>query len=169
MIYQPYNDNIMTYDFKAHRYVLTEYGIFEKLGINLDSVFGEFEDDVRVRRKERFLKKVSDSVYGYIYQDNANDRYIEYVLAMNPTLRQSVEEMLIEQAEYVLDGNNFLQDFSGVNIAKGSAMKKEDLRGEMRVALRVVELCNSFIGDLPFTLKTIRLLPNVPCGYREGY
>ena len=167
---QPFNDTMMIYDPQAHRYVLTETAVYQELGINLDTEFASFEQDVRQRKKERFFKKVSDTVYGYIYQDSTNTRFLEWILACREDVRSAIQEMLLAQAEYVLEGNNFLQDFSGVNIAKGSAMKKDDLRGEMRVALRVVEMCKEYLGNLDFVLKTIIPLPDVPQQYyRVGY
>lgn len=167
---QPFNDTMMIYDFQAHRYVLTETAVYQELGINLDTEFDSFEQDIRQRKKERFLKKVSDTVYGYIYQDSTNSRFLEWILACREDVRSAIQEMLLAQAEYVLEGNNFLQDFSGVNIAKGTAMKKDDLRGEIRIALRVVEMCKEYIGNLDFVLKTIVPLPDVPQQYyRVGY
>lgn len=170
-MYQPFNDTMMVYDVNSHRYILTETALMQHLGVNLDTEFDSFsETDIRQRKKERFLKKVSDTVYGYIYQDTTNSRYLEYVLAMREDVRPAVQEMLLAQAEYVLEGNNFLQDFSGVNIAKSTAMKRDDLRGEMRIALRVVEMCKEYIGNLNFVLKTIVPLPDVPQEYyRVGY
>ena len=77
--------------------------------------------------------------------------------------------MLVEQVDYVFE-NNFIQDFSGVNISKNSALKKEDLRGSMRVAKRVEDICRQDIRGLGFALKTVLPLPSVPYGlYRKGY
>ena len=161
---------MMIYDYAAHRYMLTETAVYQELGINLDTEFTDFEDSIRQRKKERFLKKVSDTVYGYIYQDSTNTRFLEWILACREDVRSAIQEMLLAQAEYVLEGNNFLQDFSGVNIAKGTAMRKDDLRGEIHVALRVVEMCKEYLGNLDFVLKTIIPLPDVPQEYyRVGY
>lgn len=165
----PYDDSNMRYDYTLHRYVLTKEGVFELLGINLDTQFNQFEPVARQRRVERFLKKVTNTVYDYIYEGSWNSQYLEYVLALCPQLRPDIQEMLTEQVEYALE-NNFIQDFSGVNISKNSSIKKEDLRGSMRVAKRVEDICRQDIRGLGFALKTILPLPSVPCGaYRRGY
>lgn len=165
----PYDDSNMRYDYILHRYVLTKEGVFELLGINLDTQFNQFEPNARQRRAERFLKKVTNTVYDYIYEGSWNSQYIEYVLATCPQCRQYVQEILVEQVDYVFE-NNFIQDFSGVNISKNSALKKEDLRGSMRVAKRVEDICRQDIRGLGFALKTVLPLPGVPYGlYRKGY
>lgn len=165
----PYDDSNMKYDYALHRYVLTKEGVFELLGVNLDTQFNQFEPNARQRRQERFLKKVTNTVYDYIYEGSWSSQYLEYALALCPQLRPYIQEMLVEQVEYVLE-NNFIQDFSGVNVSKNSAVKKEDLRGSMRVAKRVEDICTQDIAGLGFALKTIIPLPNVPCYlYRRGY
>lgn len=165
----PYDDSNMRYDYALHRYVLTKEGVFELLGVNLDTQFNQFEPAARQRRAERFLRKVTNTVYDYIYEGSWNSQYLEYVLALYPQLRPYVQEMLVEQVEYALE-NNFIQDFSGVNVSKGSAVKKADLRGSMRVAKRVEDICTQNIAGLDFVLKTINPLPSVPCNaYRKGY
>lgn len=165
----PYDDSKMRYDYGLHRYVLTSEGVFELLGVNLDTQFNQFEPNARQRRAERFLKKVTNTVYDYIYEGSWNSQWLEYMLAKCPELRSYIQEMLAEQVDYVLE-NNFIQDFSGVNISKNSAIKKEDLRGSMRVAKRVEDICRQEIGSLGFSLKTILPLPSVPCEeYRRDY
>ena len=165
----PYDDSNMRYDYGLHRYVLTKEGVFEILGINLDTQFNQFEPNARQRRVERFLKKVTNTVYDYIYEGSWNSQYLEYVLAKCPELREYIQEMLSEQVEYALE-NNFIQDFSGVNISKNSAIKKNDLRGSMRVAKRVEDICTQDITDLGIVLKTINPLPSVPrSAYRRDY
>ena len=59
----PYDDSNMRYDYILHRYVLTKEGVFELLGINLDTQFNQFEPNARQSRAERFLKKVTNTVY----------------------------------------------------------------------------------------------------------
>lgn len=165
----PYDDSNMRYDYQLHRYVLTKEGVFALLGVNLDTQFNQFEPNVRQRRQERFLRKVTNTVYDYIYEGSWNSQYLEYVLATCPQSRQYIQEMLVEQVDYVLE-NNFIQDFSGVNVSKNSTLKKNDLRGSMRVAKRVEDICQQDIFGTGFVLKTILPLPGVPCElYRKGY
>lgn len=165
----PYDDSNMRYDYALHRYVLTKEGVFSLLGVNLDTQFNQFEPNARQRRTDRFLKKVTNTVYDYIYEGSWSTEYLEYMLAKCPQLRPYIQEMLIEQVDYVLE-NNFIQDFSGVNVSKNSAIKRADLRGSMRVAKRVEDICLQDIEGIGFPLKTIQPLPGVPRGlYRKGY
>ena len=163
----PYNDDVMVYDYDKHRYFLTEKGVLSELGINLSLKLKSDSSDVNV--VSRFLRKVTNAVYKYIFEDSSSVEWQEYIMAVSPYARPIVEEMLLEQCEYALD-NNFIEDFSGVNIAKGSAMKLSDLRGEAKVADRVVTLAQQEIRGVPFPLKSAFVLPDVPDSlYHAGY
>lgn len=154
----PYDDETMTYDKATHKYYLTENGVLQELGINLSL---ELQNGNQGKRVERFLRKITAAVYGYIYEDSFNSLRIERDLAKHAPLRTIIKQMLLSQVEYALE-NNFIQDFSGVNISKGSAMRASDLRGRMRVSSDVELLCRQTIVGLPYTLKTILPLPPVP-------
>lgn len=162
----PYDDDIMKYDMAAHRYILTKSGVFQELGINLDL---EIQRPGRSNTADRFLKKISDSVYSYIYEDSNSAEWLEFQLAKNSALRDIIKEMLLAQVEYILD-NNFLDDYSGVNIQKGTAMRRQDLRGSMHVSATVERLCRQDIKGVSYPLKSVFMLPSVPLSlYREGY
>lgn len=165
----PGDDEIMKYDINTHRYVLKESGVMEELGINLQIVLNASGDMNPSTLADRLLRRVSQSVYLYLYRDTMSKEWLEYILATYPPLRERVREMLQAQLLYVLT-NGFISDYSGVNIAKGHTIDIEYLRGRVRVAPEVEDIANEFIPGLGYSLKYCGQLPCVPpeC-YHRGY
>ncbi len=165
----PFDDEIMRYDYQKHRYVLTEHGVLTELGENLDVLLNSTGDANPSTLAERILKRVSQTVYLYIYRDSANEQWLEYILAKYPPLRERVKEMLQAQLLYMLE-NGDIGLYSGVNIAKGQAMEIESLRGRARIAPEVEDLALQDIPGLGYCLKYVGFLPCVSCElYRQGY
>lgn len=165
----PYDDKVMKYDYKTHRYVLTEKGVLNELGENLQLILDTGGDANPSTLADRFLKKISQTVYLYLYSDSMNEQWLEYILATYPPLRDWVQEMLLAQVLYTLV-NNFVSDYSGVNIARGNAMDINALRGRAKIADEVEEIANRFIPGLGYSLKYTGQLGCVPCEcYRRGY
>ena len=109
------------------------------------------------------------TTYEYIYEDSSSEAYLEYLLATYAPLRDVVRRMLLAQVKYAIM-NNFVDEFSGVNIAKGSAMDGRVLRSVVRVAPQVDRLCRQNVPGMNFCLKTITELPLLPSWlYRQGY
>lgn len=164
----PYDDTAMKYDYDEHRYYLTAKGVLEKIGVNLDLSL-----NVAISGNpfavNNFLKDTADTVYDYIYENNANEELIEYLLAMYYPLRHEIEKMLLAQVKYCLS-NGILDMYSGVNIPKGTAMKPSDLRSAVRVAPQVERACLRNLAGLDFCLKTALFLPQLPqSAFRNGY
>lgn len=166
---RPFDDGIMTYDYKTHRYVLTEGGVLSELGVNLDMLLNATGDANPSTLASRILKRVSQIVYTYIYRDTANELWLEYILATYAPLRDTVKEMLQAQLLYML-ANGDIGLYSGVNVAKGQAMNIDDLRGRARVAPEVEDLALQTIPGLGYCLKYAGFLPCLPCELvRKGY
>lgn len=165
----PYDDEIMTYDHNAHRYVLTEKGVESELGENLSLVLNASGDANPSTLAARFLKRVSDRVYRYLYRDTQSEAWIEYVLAKLPPLRNTVKEMLQAQLKYMLE-NGDLALYSGVNVASGRIMDVNAMRGRVSIAPDVELLADETVPCLGYSLKYVGALPCVPCDvYRRGY
>ena len=98
----PLDDKIMTYDYITHRYVLTERGVFNELGVNLDAILNASGDANPSALATRILKRASETVYLWLYKDSWNAQWLEYVLATLPSLRATVKEMLQSQLLYML-------------------------------------------------------------------
>lgn len=165
----PFDDEIMKYDYTTHRYVLTEKGVLDELGENLDVILNATGDANSSTLAERFLKRVSQTVYTSLYRYSQGEEYLEFLLATYPPLRARVKEMLQAQTLYMLM-NGDLGLMSGVNVAKGNAMDIEALRGRARLAPEVEDLANATIPGMGYSLSYVGALPCVPqCMYRRGY
>lgn len=165
----PCDDQIMEYDRNTHRYVLTKNGVLSELGENLDLILNATGDASPSTLAKRFLRRVSQVVYMYLYHDSLNPEWLEYILATYPPLRSSVMEMLQAQTLYMLM-NGDLGIMSGVNLAKGQVTDIAALRGRARVAPEVEEIAARFIPGMGYALNYAGELPNVPCElYRQGY
>ena len=165
----PHDDQIMQYDYENHRYILTEKGVLLQLGINLDDVFNKTGDANPSTLVERILKRISQSVYLWIYESSMNPDWLEFLLAVYPPMRNKIREMLQAQLLYVLK-NNFISDYAGINIAKGHVMDIEQLRGCAKVAAEVEAIANRPIPGVGYSLKYRGALPCVPYDfYHRGY
>ena len=165
----PYDDEVMRYDYNMHRYVLTEKGVLSELGENLDVILNTTGDANPSTLAERILKRVSQTVYMYLYRDTANEHWLECILATYPPLRERVKEMLQAQLLYMLM-NGDLGLYSGVNVAKGQVMDIAALRDRARIAPEVEDLALQTIPGLGYCLKYVGFLPCVPSElYRVGY
>lgn len=152
-----YNDDKMTYNELTHRYELTEAAIFNAYGDNLNTIFGDSPD---VNTKAAFLKDVSAQVYGGILDHSQSPDYIEYILAMDTTLRNLVLQMLLAQAKYMLNGGN-VAAFSGINLAKGQWIDIDKLRGDARVAVEVVDIASRILPGYGHALIYSGRLPHI--------
>lgn len=165
----PFSDGDMKYDERTHRYVLTADCVSRELGEDLSVVLNTTRDANPSSLPDRILRRVSQTVYLWLYRDSMNPDWIEYILATYPPLRAWVKEMLLSQTWYVLN-NDFIADYSGVNIAKGSTIDINWLRGRVKIADEVEQIANRFIPGLGYSLKYAGALPCVPCHlYRRGY
>lgn len=165
----PQDDEIMTYDYNVHRYVLTERGVERELGENLDLILNTAGDANPSTLAERILKRVSQTVYRYIYRDTQGEAWLEYILAKHPPLRDRIKEMLQAQLMYMLE-NGDISLYSGVNFARGQIMDVNALRDRAVVAPDVEYLANETVEGLGYSLKYLGALPCVPCElYRRGY
>lgn len=165
----PHKDEIMDYDYVNHRYVLTKKGVLEQLGEDLDVILNSTGDVDPSTLADRVLRRVSQTVYLYIYKDSMGRDFLEYILATYPPLREWVREMLQAQLTYVLI-NGFVSDYSGVNIAKGHTIDPTYLRDRARIAPEVEEIAMQTVPGLGVCLKYLGAFPCVPCGcYHKGY
>ena len=166
----PLSDDYMAYDYRTHRYYITPDGVLNLLGINLNEELENFGYANNTVQALRFCKKSSQTLYSYIKQGTASYSFIEYIMAKDGRLRERIKEMLLTQIEYNYT-NSFIAAYSGINVAKGTAMRIEDLRDDFTVAKEVVDELNDILPEYGFCLRTGCILPQVcPCAYeKEGY
>lgn len=162
----PYNDEYMTYDFRKHRYVLTEKAVFDELGENLDVVLVNSDPVSR----NAFLNKVSRIVYGYIKGNSSSWEYIEYIMAKDGRLRDTIKSMLISQVEYML-GDGAVSNYSGVNLAKGQFLDLYKVRGDAKVSDEVVTEASKILPQYGFCLICHSMgMPKLAlCALHKGY
>ncbi len=95
MLY-PYSDDYMTYDYDAHRYILTEQDIFDNFAINLTERFKN-ENTIRT-----VLNQVSIQTYRYIHEHNMNTDLQNYIIAKSPKAREIIKSAMEQQLLYWL-------------------------------------------------------------------
>ena len=79
----PYSDNQMTYNERAHRYVLTTESVLEDMNIDLGAVLNTSDvADVAIAQ-EQFLDRVSRIIYSWIYSVNPLRFRTEREIALN--------------------------------------------------------------------------------------
>ena len=93
----PLSDDYMTYDYKTHRYILTEKDVEENLGINLS-----LRNENPIVRNA-LLKTISNHVYNYIHAYNINNILQDYIIAKTELGREIIKEAMENQLVYVLN------------------------------------------------------------------
>lgn len=167
--WRPFDDTVMEYDYRHHRYVLTERGVLEELGEDLRVILNADCDANPTTLPQRFLQKVSQVVYNYIRGQCSDWNYIEHILACDRRIRYLIEEMLIAQTAYVLQ-NGFTAMSSGIDASKGSVTDIFALRGWQKVADEVVTIVDTPLPYYGFALGYMGRIPCLhPCSYRLGY
>ena len=157
----PYDDNYMQYDYRMHKYVITDKAVFDLLGENLNTILVDPEPTT----KDAFLRGVSNDVYEYILSASQSPDYIEYLLAKDGSLRQTIQDMLLSQVKYSLI-NSTLADFSGVNMSKGHYIDSLDvMRGDRAVSNTVVRKSNAILPRYGHCLRYSGTLPHISPKY----
>ncbi len=160
----PLNDEYMIYDYRKHRYMLTEKAVLELLGENLNDL-----TDGNVTLKNKLLMDASADVYGYIYEDSRSPDYLERIMALDEDLRPTIQDMLLAQLEYTLY-NGKLSLYAGINLAKQSALDISRIRNESKVAETVVQETHRILPGYGICLKYRGRLPSVcPSQRYKGY
>ncbi len=160
----PLNDEYMIYDYRRHRYMLTEKAVLELLGENLNDL-----TDGNVTLKNKLLMDASADVYGYIYEDSRSPDYLERIMALDEDLRPIIQDMLLAQLEYTLY-NGKLSLYAGINLAKQSALDISRIRNESKVAETVVQETHRILPGYGICLKYCGRLPSVcPSQRYKGY
>lgn len=165
----PYSDDYMAYDYSTHMYYITPDGALNLLGVNLNEELENFGQANNTTRALRFCKKSAQKVYKYIRKRCWSSNIMMRFMAKAPDLRDFIrDELLIPQLEYNVS-NGFPDEFSGLNIAKGTAMRPEDLRGDLSVSDEVATNTKIPLTNYGFCLcqsRAMRVLP--ACIYDKG-
>ena len=103
----PYNDELMTYDYDLHAYVLTPRACELELGLNLALVLDNTGDCNPSTMAHRVLKMISKHTYAWIYAHGTNKRFVEYMLAKYPPCREIIKECLLNEVYYAMKNGDF--------------------------------------------------------------
>lgn len=161
----PYDDEYMVYDYRLHRYVLTDKAVLDILGENLNLLLVDAEPVT----KNAFLKKVSNTLYEYILSSSQSPDYIEYIMAKDGSLREMIRDMLISQVEYMLS-NGAVDNYSGINMAKGHYIDLDKIRNGRQVSMTVEQKANASLHGYGHSLRYACSLPHIASKfYRVGY
>lgn len=121
----PHNDDILQYDYNRHRYILTQDALYKYVGID----FNELPDEPgKLPGDKAFIwaNTSANEVYTYLRSNNYNPDWLMYELAVVPELRETLKDILLEQASYNKI-NGFLSHYSGLDAYKGKVIDPADL------------------------------------------
>ena len=163
----PLSDDLMFNDYTRHRYVLTEKAVLDELGIDLKMELNSTGDANPGTLPQRWLVRVSNAIYHWIYEQGMSNAIQEYLLAKYPPLRERVYRALLEQVLYNLE-NGFLGNYSGVNVVKNTTIDFDYLRGDLRIAAGAVDELTQIL-PCGFSIVYRGNMGYLPCNYREGY
>lgn len=161
----PYSDNQMTYNERAHRYVLTQECVLEDMNIDLGAVLNTSDvADVAIAQ-EQFLDRVSRIIYSWIYSVNPLRFRTERELALNESHRPFILEAMKEQVLYILN-NGDLTALSGINLDTGITTEESKKRASSIAPLSKDILIDAGIVKAFVPLYEREIVPNYQ---GEGY
>lgn len=106
---QPYSDDYMLWDESTNRYILTEKALNERVGLNLRARMGEcslISPEIAIKS---FNTTVSDMIYQFIHEHNADNSRQDMLIATVSDLRRIIQRAMELQAVYVsINGNMYL-------------------------------------------------------------
>ncbi len=161
----PYSDNQMTYNERAHRYVLTQECVLEDMNIDLGAVLNTSDVADVASAAEKFLDRVSMQIYAWIYRVNPFRFRTERELALNPNIRPYLYDAMKEQVFYVLN-NGDLSALSGVNVDTGMTVEERRKRSAEVAPLAKDILIDAGIVRAFVPLYEREIIPNYQ---GEGY
>ena len=164
----PYSDDYMIYDYNAHMYYLTPKAVMDIVGENLDTRLNTYGDTNTSTIAERFCRESAESLYDYIRDTCLSYSVMEFIMACDGRMRDKVKEMLVAIMRYHLK-NGKIEEFNGMNVQKGTAMRVEDLRGDLDVPKRVVSMTHEIMPTYGFCLCSRRNVGKMVVGSYERY
>lgn len=134
----PTDTSAMIYNYDKHLYVLDLDYLNTTLGLDFTSKEGS-----ETKAKDK-LYQISRTIYNYIYKHTHYRDFMEYRLAFDETLFDTIQQALEEQAryEYEMDAQ-YLAYQSGINVLNGVRIPLSDLRGDARISPDAIDLLRS--------------------------
>lgn len=116
----PYNDDYMYFDSDRNRYILTQKCVLDKYGVDLESALSERKAVNAQVMVQAFLREVSDDIYDYIHEYNANTHKQDMLIAYVPSLRKIVQTAMEKQ--FLYNRLNGILGFSAVKDEQDQAV-----------------------------------------------
>lgn len=135
----PYNDDYMYFDNERNRYVLTSKCVLDKYGIDMESALSERKAVNAQIMAQAFLREVSDDIYDYIHEHNADTHRQDTLIAFVPSLRNIIQTAMEKQ--FLYSRLNGLLGFS--------AVKEEQ---EQSVCPKAVKALGQIVPELGFSI-----------------
>lgn len=135
----PYNDDYMYFDSDSNRYVLTPKCLLDKFGVDLESVLSERKAVNAQVMVQAFLREVSDDIYDFIHEYNADTHKQDMLIAYVPSLRKIIQTAMEKQFLY-----NRLNGVLGF-----SAVKEEQ---DQAVCPKAVKALGQIVPELGFSI-----------------
>lgn len=101
MVKHPYSDDLMIFDERANRYILTETAL-EREGIFLRARLSRSALIDAPSVIHGFVKTISTHTYNYLHQYAHNIAQQDMCIALTPAMRDVIYRAMIEQAKYVI-------------------------------------------------------------------
>ncbi len=134
----PTDTSAMKYDYDKHLYILDVETLNTNIGVDLLEVSGS------MTKARDMSYQISRTIYNHIYKHTHYRDFMEYRLALDETLRETIQMALEEQARYEVEMNaQFLAYQSGVNLVNGVTVPLQRLRGEARISPDAIDLLRS--------------------------
>lgn len=148
----PYNDEYANYDINKRRYILTENGLKNLSGVNINDYVDSTQE------KEMYLDEFSLDVYDYIYEYTLAPcvKYKRFLFAKSQTYRDIlIEAMALHARGSLRSGLFLLKDQHGVNLEKGKVIDLKNLRGDVTLAGSAIRALKRdrnllYTGNIPF-------------------
>lgn len=168
----PLTDETMIYDYKKHRYILTPKCVLDELNENLFERLNTRGCANVENLAQNVLEQISLQIYNFVYSHTSQRLFLQKVLAKSPTARELLKEAMKQQVLYFLI-NGQIDKYSGVDLRKGTAMAKEDLRGERAIDPQAITILQEILPETKVSMlyrgRYNSILTSPPDYEKEGY
>ena len=147
----PNSDELMTYDFNKHRYILTNKCVLDELNENLAERLNMRGSASAENVINSVLDLISLNVYNFIYSHTIQRFFVERILAKAPSARNVIKEAMKQQVLYFLV-NGQIDKYAGVDVKKGQAMLLKDLRGERTIDPQAIMILDNPLEETKVSL-----------------
>lgn len=136
----PFSDEDMEYDKNSHMYILTPYYCVNTLLFPDDLGLKMYDMQKKSSAVKAYLKRVSRTLYNFIYQHTMQTPIVEWEIAKLPQIREPFKEALSEQLLYMRN-NGDLQMYSGVDYKRGTMLDVPNYKAISPVAIQILNSC----------------------------